>query len=151
MRAVLLALACFGLPVLASAQVTDDSGFTLTPELDLDAEDPDGLGNIEEVEQSKAATAEGAILRGLDRVSGELVDIEMGNGQTRRFERLAITLGECRFPAGNPSGDAWAFLVVRDEGQERPAFEGWMIASSPALNALDHPRFDIWVLRCITS
>ena len=30
-------------------------------------------------------------------------------------------------------------------------FAGWMIADSPALNALDHPRYDVWVLRCITS
>ncbi|MGB0800115.1 MAG: DUF2155 domain-containing protein, partial [Planktomarina sp.] len=28
---------------------------------------------------------------------------------------------------------------------------GWMVASSPALNALEHPRYDIWVLRCKTS
>ena len=27
-------------------------------------------------------------------------------------------------------------------------FEGWMIASSPALMALDHPRYDVWALRC---
>lgn len=140
------------LPVGAFAQSTDGGGFTLTPELDLNAvEEDDGLGRVEEVEQFKAAAGQGAVLRGLDRVSGELVDIEMGNGQTQKFERLAVTLGECRYPAGNPSGDAYAFLVVRDTAQERPVFEGWMIASSPALNALDHPRFDVWLLRCITS
>jgi len=33
---------------------------------------------------------------------------------------------------------------------DKPVFKGWMIASSPALNALDHPRYDVWVLRCIT-
>jgi len=26
-----------------------------------------------------------------------------------------------------------------------------MIASSPALNALDHPRYDVWVMRCTTD
>lgn len=150
MRAILLWTVLM-FPVAGFAQVTDDSGFTLTPELDLDIEDEDGLGRVEEVEENKATSADGAVLRGLDRVSGELFDIEIGRGQSRRFERLAVTLGECRFPAGNPAGDAYAFLVVRDEGQERPVFEGWMIASSPALNALDHPRYDVWVLRCITS
>ena len=140
------------LPQTAFAQVTDDSGFTLTPELDLEiADDDELLGTVEAVEESKAATAEGAVLRGLDRVSGELVDIEMANGQSRSFERLAVTLGECRYPEGNPSSDAWAYLVVRDAGENRPSFEGWMVASSPALNALDHPRYDIWLLRCITS
>ena len=27
-------------------------------------------------------------------------------------------------------------------------FRGWMIASSPALMALDHARYDIWLIRC---
>ena len=27
-------------------------------------------------------------------------------------------------------------------------FSGWMFASSPALSALDHPVYDIWVLEC---
>ncbi|MDA9980314.1 DUF2155 domain-containing protein, partial [Yoonia sp.] len=30
-------------------------------------------------------------------------------------------------------------------------FAGWMLASAPALNAMDHPRYDVWALRCITS
>ncbi|MGB0439332.1 MAG: DUF2155 domain-containing protein [Paracoccaceae bacterium] len=32
-----------------------------------------------------------------------------------------------------------------------PVFEGWIIASSPALNAMDHARYDVWVLRCNTA
>ncbi len=34
---------------------------------------------------------------------------------------------------------------------ENTAFSGWMIASSPALNALDNPRYDVWLLRCNNS
>ncbi|MGB1970407.1 MAG: DUF2155 domain-containing protein, partial [Paracoccaceae bacterium] len=30
-------------------------------------------------------------------------------------------------------------------------FMGWMVASSPALNPLDHRRYDVWVLRCAMS
>lgn len=133
------------------AQNSDDGGFTLEPELDLEGVD-DGLGEVEEVEQPQAAAAAGAVLRGLDKVSGELTDIEMGSGQTRRYGRLVVTLGECRYPAGNRAGDAYAYLVIRADGSDdRPVFEGWMIASSPALNALDHPRYDVWVIRCMTS
>jgi len=139
-------------PLIAMAQVNDDqpeSGtITLTPELDLE---DTGLEDIQEVEQEQAAVAEGAILRGLDKVSGTLTDLEMATGQTRRMGRIDVTLGECRYPKGNPSGDAYAFLVIRAEGVTNPVFEGWMIASSPALNALDHPRYDVWVLRCATS
>ena len=134
------------------AQSSDDSGFTLEPELDLEAFDDDGLGEVEEIEQPQAAAAAGAVLRGLDKVSGTLSDMEMGSGQTRRYGRLVVTLGECRYPAGNPAGDAYAYLVIRADGSDdRPVFEGWMIASSPALNALDHPRYDVWVIRGMTS
>ncbi len=29
-------------------------------------------------------------------------------------------------------------------------FSGWMFASSPALNALEHPVYDVWVIDCRT-
>jgi hypothetical protein len=65
--------------------------------------------------------------------------------------RMQVDLGECRYPEGNPSGDAFAFVTLRIEGQVEPVFRGWMIASAPALNALDHPRYDVWVIRCTTA
>lgn len=96
-------------------------------------------------------TAPGAILRGLDKVDGNLTDIELATGQNRDYGRLNITLGECRYPAGNPSGNAYAELTIREQGADVPVFSGWMIAAAPALNALDHARYDVWVLRCKTE
>jgi len=93
----------------------------------------------------------GALMRGLDKVSGQPIDFMMKLGDTTEIGQLRITLGECRFPTDNPSGDAYAWLVIRDRNSEKTAFEGWMIASSPALNALDHPRYDVWVLNCTTE
>jgi len=92
--------------------------------------------------------ADGAVLRGLDTMTGKLVDIPIARGETRRFERLEITLGDCRYPVENPGSDAYAYLTIRDIREDKPRFEGWMVASSPALSALDHPRYDVWVLRC---
>lgn len=91
-----------------------------------------------------------AVLRGLDRLTGVVRDIELRVGQTRGMGRLQVQLAECRFPEANPSGDAYAYLTIRDDGAERPDFAGWMVASSPALNPLDHPRYDVWVIRCST-
>ena len=93
----------------------------------------------------------GAVLRGLEKVSGDVSDIDMDNGTRAEFGRLRIELGECRYPEGDPVGEAFAFVTIREEGREAPYFSGWMIASAPALNALDHPRYDIWVMRCKTS
>ncbi|SMX43066.1 DUF2155 domain-containing protein [Actibacterium lipolyticum] len=101
--------------------------------------------------QEAAETASGGIVRVLDKVSGAVSDIEMTNGQTTEFGRLEISLRECRYPADNPSSDAFAYVTVRELDEDTATFEGWMIASSPALNALDHPRYDVWVMRCINS
>ncbi len=93
----------------------------------------------------------GAVLRGLDKVNGITTDIEMRNGSSARLGRMQVDMGECRYPEGDPSADAFAFITIRDGVQVDPLFSGWMVASAPALNALDHPRYDIWVLRCKTS
>lgn len=101
--------------------------------------------------QEPAERGTGAVLRGLDKINGEVEDVRLVNGAHVSLGRLQIRLTECRHPAGNPAGDAWAFLEITEEGRPEPVFRGWMIASSPALNPLDHTRYDIWVLRCTTS
>lgn len=102
-------------------------------------------------EAQQVTEAQGVILRGLDKISGQVYDIELKSGQTAVFEQLQITLNSCRFPVGNPAGDAFAALEVDDRLRGDPVFSGWMIASAPALSAMDHARYDLWVMRCTTS
>ena len=97
-----------------------------------------------------AADGNGAVLRALDKVSGEVVEFDLTPGMTKQMGRIQVTLGACRYPTGNPAGDAFAFVSIRNAGQDTTLFQGWMIASSPALNALDDPRYDVWVIRCTT-
>lgn len=94
--------------------------------------------------------ADAGILRWLDKLTGESADIELVIGQEAVSGRLTIRLDACRYPTDNPASDAEAHLTITDNSTAKPAFEGWMIASSPALSALDHPRYDVWVLRCVT-
>lgn len=96
----------------------------------------------------RVRNTEGAILRGLDKVSGSITDLDLAVGESAAFGSLTVSLAECRVPEGNPTGDAFAHVTILARGLEGPAFEGWMIASSPALSALDHPRYDVWVMRC---
>jgi len=101
--------------------------------------------------QVEVTSGQGAILRALDKVNGHTEDFELFSGGGRAIMGLEVELADCRYPTANPTGDAYAFLTVRDKGQAAIDFQGWMIASAPALNALDHSRYDVWVLRCITS
>ena len=105
-----------------------------------------GTGYAQDVEG-----ASGAILRWLDKVSGVTTEIEMTVGQTAAMGRLQVTLTDCRFPAEDPSSNAFALLTVSDPTSGQTVFSGWMIASSPALSALDDPRYDIWLQRCSST
>jgi len=93
----------------------------------------------------------GAELRWLDKMSGETADVELSRGQAAAWGRLTIQLDSCRYPSDNPASEAYAHLTIRDSVAEKGVFSGWMVASSPALSALDHPRYDVWVLRCLQS
>ncbi len=98
---------------------------------------------------AEVAVGRGAVVRGLDKVSGETRDLELFPNASQALWRLTVTLGECRYPADDPASDAFARLTVRDPLMAAPAFDGWMIASSPALSAMDHARYDLWLIRCI--
>ncbi|TMV10365.1 DUF2155 domain-containing protein [Ruegeria sediminis] len=100
--------------------------------------------------QEQVTSGQGAILRGLDKVNGQTIDVQLTNGQTASVFGLDVALGDCRYPADNPTGDAFAYLTIWEQGRSEQLFDGWMIATSPALNALDHARYDVWVIRCMT-
>ena len=99
----------------------------------------------------QVSIGDGAVLRGLDKITGQVSDLDLNNGETTRLGRLQIELGECRYPEDNPSGNAYAFLTIYESGETEPEFSGWMIAAAPALNALDNARYDVWVIRCKTE
>ena len=92
--------------------------------------------------------APGAKLRLLDKITGALTDMDLSNGQSQTVGRLTVQMDACRYDPENPAAEAFAHLTVLDSAKPDPVFNGWMTASSPALSALDHPRYDVWVLRC---
>ncbi|WP_296641732.1 DUF2155 domain-containing protein [Roseinatronobacter sp.] len=96
-------------------------------------------------------SADGAVLRGLDKVAGTSRDIRLMSGESDMIGHLQVTMSDCRYPEDNPMGEAYAWIEVQDTRANAQLFAGWMIASSPALSALDHARYDLWVLSCITS
>lgn len=104
--------------------------------------------NVTTKVRAEVTPAEAAILRGLDKLSGESEDIEMTRLVPLEFGRLEIIMHDCRYPRNNPNGDAYVQLTIVDNGLDQTVFQGWMVASSPALSALDHPRYDVWAVRC---
>lgn len=109
------------------------------------------IGVAGSVMAQETGSASGGVLRVLDKITGIVTDLEIPAGQTRDVGFLSVALVECRYPASNPSGDAYMLLQVYFRDVSTPVFQGWMVASAPALNAMDHQRYDVWALRCSTS
>jgi hypothetical protein len=103
-------------------------------------------------EGSEAAQgAASAIMGGLDKITARISRFRAPVGQTVKFGTLAITARECytRPPTEPPENAAFLEIVdVRPDAQPVPIFSGWMFASSPALSALEHPVYDVWVIEC---
>ena len=98
-----------------------------------------------------AAADEAVVLQGLDKVTARISTIEAPLGRTVAFGTLRITAHAChkRPPEEPPESSAFLDIVDVKPGQPpAPLFTGWMFASSPALSALEHPVYDIWVLDC---
>jgi hypothetical protein len=92
-----------------------------------------------------------AVLQGLDKVTARISTLEAGVGQTVRFGSLEITVRACRKHPPEEEPESAAFLEIREKkADEEPKllFSGWMFASSPALSALEHPVYDLWVVDC---
>ncbi|MBL4597277.1 MAG: DUF2155 domain-containing protein [Robiginitomaculum sp.] len=96
------------------------------------------------------------VLRGLDKVTASTHDFEVKIGEISKFGALTIKPFYCRKRPPEETPEVFAFLTIHDRatdgtGQEVDGirvFNGWMFASSPALNPLEHPVYDVWVLDC---
>ncbi len=93
------------------------------------------------------------ILRGLDKVTARISTIEVPIQEQVRFGTLRILARSCSTRPPEEPPETSAFLEISDvrPGEAPvPLFTGWMFASSPALSALEHPVYDVWVIACKT-
>ncbi|HEY0836326.1 MAG TPA: DUF2155 domain-containing protein [Azospirillum sp.] len=92
-----------------------------------------------------------ARLQGLDKVTARTTTFDIRAGETKVFGSLRVTLRACREnpPIEVPESAAFLEVVeIKPGEQAESVFNGWMFASSPALSAMEHPVYDVWVLSC---
>ncbi len=97
-----------------------------------------------------------AVLRSIDKLYARTSTFEVPVGQTVKFgNSLFIRPQACRKTPPTKQPESAAFLqiwesnkVLNIEEQSQWVFSGWMFASSPALSAMDHPIFDVWLIDC---
>jgi hypothetical protein len=91
------------------------------------------------------------VLETLDKISARVSRIEVAVGTTATFGSLKITPRHCDKRPPEETPESAAFLEIVEElpdEQPKVEFSGWMFASSPAVSALDHPVYDVWVVDC---
>ena len=93
------------------------------------------------------------VLGGLDKVAARVNTVSGKVGSPVRIGTLEIVARTCVSRPPEETPENAAFLEIYQlGGRDKPKiYSGWMFASSPALSALDHPVYDIWVLRCENS
>ena len=92
-----------------------------------------------------------AVLRALDKVTARVEEIEVQAEKPYKFGTIFITVHSCRVTTPEEQPETAAFLEVSEfkTGEnEVTSFKGWMFASSPALSAMEHPVYDLWVIGC---
>jgi len=92
-------------------------------------------------------------LRALDKITARISEVEFKLGEENRFGTLAITARYCRSTPPEEAPESYAFLSIVDnrvDGTTEKVFEGWMVASSPSITALEHAVYDVWVVGCKT-
>ena len=95
-----------------------------------------------------------AVFSALDKITAVVTTIEVPIDQTVRFGTLNVTPRICytRPPTEPPKTTAFVEVdEVRLDGAKKRIFTGWMFASSPGLNGVEHPVYDVWLINCKIS
>ena len=91
-------------------------------------------------------------IKALDKITAKTLAIKLGIGEKKYFGSLEIKGLKCQLSENNEFNDAVAYLQVKDlaakDNNQVFLFNGWTFASSPTLQSIDHPIYDLWITGC---
>jgi len=90
-------------------------------------------------------------LRGLEKITGRPTNITAPIGKPVHFATLTITARYCYSTPSSETPETTAFVQIEDHRPDQPArrvFSGWLYGSTPGLNGVEHPLYDVWVISC---
>jgi len=96
------------------------------------------------------------VLRTLDKVTATTKDYTVQVGDVLEYGSLSIDAVHCEKRPPEEPPETYAFLKIKNtkldgtgaNGDKETLFSGWMFASRPAVSALDHGVYDVWVIDC---
>ena len=88
----------------------------------------------------------------LDKITAKTTVIRLSVGEKKLFGPLRIKALKCQLSESNDFIDTVAYLQVKDlstkDNNQVFLFNGWTFASSPTLQSIDHPIYDLWITSC---
>ncbi len=94
-----------------------------------------------------------AQMQAMDKITGQVSIIEIPVNSHKKFGSFDILVRACKTRSPEDTPENFAFVDVVDDYNQKPLniFRGWMVSSSPALNPIEHPIYDVWLLKCINT
>ena len=95
-----------------------------------------------------------AQMQAMDKITGKVSLINVPVNGKVKFGSFSIVVRACKTRPPEDTPENFAFVDVVDTyNNQNPVniFRGWMISSSPALNPVEHPIYDVWLLKCIND
>ena len=148
------ALACFALVAWAGGVHAAQFFHRNTPPAPAAAPTPAAPLSLTNARPDARGVKRMAVLRALDKISGRTTDINAPAGVPVRYGSLIITAQYCYTVPPEEPPETTAVVQIDENKPGEPSrrlFSGWMFASSPALNGLEHPTYDVWVITCKTD
>jgi hypothetical protein len=91
-------------------------------------------------------------LTALDKITAKTSSIKLAIGDKKIFGSLEIQALKCQLSESGDTSDAVAYIQVKDlsakDNNQVFLFNGWTFASSPTLQSIDHPIYDLWITSC---
>ena len=113
------------------------------------------LDKKEKILDTKGLTKDDKIyvnLTALNKITAKTSSIKLAVGENSFFGPLEIKALKCQLSQSESAPDAIAYIQVRDLSNKRNdqifIFNGWTFASSPTLQSIDHPVYDLWITSC---
>jgi hypothetical protein len=91
-------------------------------------------------------------IKALDKITAKTSTIKLAIGEKTFFGPLEIKALKCQSSENTEFIDIIAYLQVKDlsskDNNQVFLFNGWTFVSSPTLQSIDHPVYDLWVTGC---
>jgi len=162
---IFIVLFAISLPVLAADKIESVPLINLEELSPTFEEDKDELEKLEKsninfnsneniLEKSSAKKNDKIYinLKALDKITAKTSTIRLAVGEKKLFGVLEIKALKCQLSDNSDLTDTVAYIQVKDlsakDNNQVFLFNGWTFASSPTLQSIDHPVYDLWITNC---